>query len=150
MVDTRHESSVCIQIMIGKLVYLSFYNPQCGRCHRHLTPISTPSLSSNDKLRPTFARTLMSSEMAPHYLPPSLDCSPTTSPRAQISCIVSPFSRLMTILGRAFHDTDAQFCSGARWREDRDGGARRMGRRSRLVRCPQSEIVDEVRMSPLG
>ena len=49
----------------------------------------------------------MSSEVALRYLPPSLDCSPNTSPRAQISWIVSPFSWPMTVVGRAFHDTDA-------------------------------------------
>ena len=57
----------------------------------------------------------------------------------------------MSIVGRAFHDTDARLlCSSTRWMADRDGGTRWMGRGSRLVRCPQLEIVDEVRMNPLG
>ena len=34
-------------------------------------------------------------------------------------------------------------CSSGRWRADRDGG-------SRLLLCPQSEIVDNVRMNPPG
>ena len=93
----------------------------------------------------------MSSEVAPHYLSPSLDCAPTTSPWAQSSWIVSPFSRPMSIVEQAFRDTDARLlCSGARWTADRDGGTRWMDRGSRLVRCPQLEIVDEVRMNPLG
>ena len=46
----------------------------------------------------------MSSEVAPHYFPPSLDCSLTASPQAQISWIVSSFSRPMSIAGRAFQD----------------------------------------------
>ena len=104
----------------------------------------------NDKLLLNFTRTLMSSEVALRYLPPSLNCSPTTSPRAQISCIVSPFSPPMSIAGRAFHDADARLpFSSVRWRADRDGVARWMGRGSRLVRCPHSEIVDEVRIYPL-
>ena len=148
MVDTQHESSLCIQIMIGKLVYLSFYDPQCGRRHRHHTPISTPCFpSTNDKPRHDFVRTLMSSEVAPHYLLPSLDCSITTSPRAQISWIVSSSSLPMLIAGRAFHDADARLLfSRARWKAGRDGDARWMGRGSRLARCPHSETI---RMNPL-
>ena len=93
----------------------------------------------------------MSSKGAPRYLPPSLDCSPTTSPGAQSFWIVSPFSRSISIVGRAFHDADPRFlCSGLGWRADGDGGTRWMGRGSRLIRCPQAEIVDEVRMNPLG
>jgi len=41
-------------------------------------PPSFPPI--NNELRPNFARTLMSSEVELRYLPPSLDCSPTTSP----------------------------------------------------------------------
>ena len=105
-----HVYTLSIQSMIRKLVYLSFYNPQCGRCHRHYTPIATPSLVSDQR---------RISGVALHYLPPSLDSYPTTSPRAQISWIVSPF------------DTDRWdgfsrylLCSGGRWRADRDGGSR--------------------------
>ena len=38
----QHDSVLCIQTMIRKLVYLSFYDPQCGRCHTHCTSICTP------------------------------------------------------------------------------------------------------------
>ena len=88
----------------------------------------------------------MPSEVAPHYFP-SLDCSLTTSPPAQIFWIFSSFSRPMSIVGRAFHDTDPHLRSGVRWRDDRDRGARWIGRGSRLVRCPQSETLDEFRMN---
>jgi hypothetical protein len=98
-----------------------------------------------DELRPNFERTLMSSEGAPRYLPPSLDCSPSTDFLYRLTILPTDVDRW------AFHNTDAPLlCSGARWREDGDGGARWMGRGSRLVRCPQSEIVDDVGMNPLG
>jgi len=62
--------------MLGKVVYLSFNDPQCGHCHRHRTPCPTPCFPPiNDELRHTFARTLMSSDVAPRYLPPNLNCS---------------------------------------------------------------------------
>ena len=65
MVDTRHESSL----------YLSFYHPNVPSviviAHPY-PPLSFPPINN--------ARTLMSSDVAPCYLPPSLDCSPTTSP----------------------------------------------------------------------
>jgi len=62
--------------MLGKVVYLSFNDPQSGHCHRHRTPCPTPCFPPiNDELRHTFARLLMTSEEAPRYLPPSLNCS---------------------------------------------------------------------------
>ena len=90
-----HVYTLSIQIMIRKLVYLSFYDPQCGRCHRHYTPIAT--LLFSDQRR--------TCEVTLRYLPPSLDSYLTTSPGAQISWIVLPFSRPIPIVGMAFHDT---------------------------------------------
>lgn len=46
-VYTQHESALCIQTRIIKLIYLLVYDPQYSRCHRHHTPISDPMLSSN-------------------------------------------------------------------------------------------------------
>jgi len=99
--------------MIGQLVYL-FYDPQYGRCHRHRTPISIPLHSSDQpQLRPNFARTLMSSEVTPRYLPPSLDYSLTTVPRGARSLDRLAIIPTGVIVGRAFHAygrTPSLFC----------------------------------------
>jgi hypothetical protein len=82
---TQHDSALCIQAMIIKLIYLSFCNPQYGHCHRHRAPISIPlvSLPSTTNSHLTSSSMLRSSEMAPQYFPPSLDCSPAASLRVQ-------------------------------------------------------------------
>lgn len=81
----------------------------------------------------------MSSEMELRYLLPSLDCSPTTSPRAQF---LDRLTILPTNIDR-WEGFSRYGRSPSLFRADRDGGALWMRRGSRLVRWPQLKIVDE-------
>ena len=107
MVDIRHDSSL----------YLSFSDPNVPSviviAHPY-PPASFPPI--NNELRPNFARMLMSSEVEPRYLPPNLDCSPTTSPRVG-SSRHSP-DRCRSLEGLFTIRTHAFFVPGGTWTMD--------------------------------
>ena len=72
----QHDSVLCIQIMIRKLVCLSFYDPQCGLCHPHCTPTRTPLFPPINDEQPANVRSGVA-------LVSNLSCSLTVSLRLQ-------------------------------------------------------------------
>ena len=77
MVDTQHESSLCNQFRLESKSICHSTTPKVVASIVIAHPDPPPCFPPiSDKLRPNFARTLISSEVAPHYLPSSLNCSP--------------------------------------------------------------------------
>ena len=110
MVDTQHESSLCNQFRLESESICHSTTPKVVAAIVIAHPDSPPCFPPiSEEVRPNFAGTLISSEVAPRYLPSSRNCSPTASPRPQISWIVLPFSRPMLMVGRAFRETHAFF-----------------------------------------